>query len=264
MTTAPETVTFSFGRNWQRFLESLTDERIARAEESLTDWLGRLRGKTFLDIGCGSGLFSLAAHRLGAAAVASFDVDSASVNCCERLRERAGSPGSWQVHRGSVLDEAFMRRLGKFDVVYSWGVLHHTGAMWHAIREAARHVAPGGTLHLALYNRASGWKTWLRLKRLYNRLPGAGKRLMEWTYAGAWGAWSLVRLRSPWRRIREYRSHRGMSWRTDVVDWLGGLPYEVATVAEVKEFVAKEAPQLRPVRVLEVTTTACNWFLFRS
>ena len=137
---------FEFGANWARFLTTLNDERIAEAERSLVRWLGRERldGLTFLDAGSGSGLFSLAARRLGAT-VTSFDYDPQSVACTSTLRERyfAGDP-DWTVQRGSVLDPAFLAGLGTFDIVYSWGVLHHTGAMWDAIANTAQRVAPGG------------------------------------------------------------------------------------------------------------------------
>jgi 2-polyprenyl-3-methyl-5-hydroxy-6-metoxy-1,4-benzoquinol methylase len=125
---------FRFGENWWSFLKTLDDDRIAEAERSLTTMLGRasLAGLTFLDVGCGSGLFSLAAMRLGAAKVHSFDFDPVSVACAESLRERffAGT-ARWSIERGSATDAAYVASLGAWDVVYSWGVLHHTGAMWN-------------------------------------------------------------------------------------------------------------------------------------
>ncbi len=77
---------FEFGANWNRFLAVLNDERIAQAEESLKRMLevDNLQGKSFLDIGSGSGLFSLAARRLGAR-VYSFDYDPKSVACTREL-----------------------------------------------------------------------------------------------------------------------------------------------------------------------------------
>src|SRR5215831_11278680 len=95
-----------------------------------------LRGKTFLDIGSGSGMHSLAALRLGADRIFSFDYDENSVMSTARLRDSAGSPAKWTVEVGSVLDERFIRTLDQFDIVYSWGVLHHTGDMWPAVRNA--------------------------------------------------------------------------------------------------------------------------------
>ncbi|HTU24777.1 MAG TPA: class I SAM-dependent methyltransferase, partial [Pirellulales bacterium] len=145
---------FEFGRNWQRFLQRLTPERIAAAERSLGEMLeaGSLAGMSLLDVGSGSGLFSLAARRLGAR-VHSFDYDPQSVACTRRLRERFfGDDHEWTIDEGSVLDADYLRSLGKFDLVYSWGVLHHTGAMWQALANVVLPVADGGRLFLAIYN----------------------------------------------------------------------------------------------------------------
>ncbi|HET9130629.1 MAG TPA: class I SAM-dependent methyltransferase, partial [Terriglobia bacterium] len=155
---------FEFGKNWSQFLSLLNENRIANAEESLCDWLEvtTLEGKTFIDIGSGSGLFSLAARRLGAQ-VHSFDFDPNSVACTSELRRRyfAGDP-MWKVESASVLDTGYMSSLPEFDIVYSWGVLHHTGRMWEALDNAQRHVKVGGKLFIALYNdtgsQSSRWK----------------------------------------------------------------------------------------------------------
>src|SRR5829696_1438128 len=146
---------FEFGRNWQRFLSVLDDERIAEAERSLTNMLGvsTLAGKTFLDVGSGSGLFSLAALRLGAERVHSFDFDPQSVACTAELRRRyAADDQRWTVAQGSALDEDYIRSLGQWDIVYSWGVQHHTGRMWDGLGLAGSAVAPGGRLFISIYN----------------------------------------------------------------------------------------------------------------
>src|SRR5688572_10502146 len=122
---------FEFGKNWSAFLTLLDDDRIAAAVGSLRAMLEvkDLKGKTFLDIGSGSGLFSLAARRLGAK-VHSFDFDSSSFACTCELRTRYfPNDQDWRVEQGSALDAAYVASLGKFDIVYSWGVLHHTGEM---------------------------------------------------------------------------------------------------------------------------------------
>src|SRR4051812_9075894 len=164
---------FGFGRNWQRYVsEYLTPEREKIAADSLRDLLEvDLSGRSFLDIGCGSGLFSLCAHKAGAREVISLDVDPDSVASTKLLRERSGEPGNWRVLHGSILDEAVVADLPQAEVVYSWGVLHHTGDMWPAIRNAASLVAPGGTFCIAIYNRVTEGRIdserWFKIKRRY-------------------------------------------------------------------------------------------------
>jgi 2-polyprenyl-6-hydroxyphenyl methylase/3-demethylubiquinone-9 3-methyltransferase len=159
---------FAFGKNWKRFLETIDEDRIAEARISLQRMLSleQLGGQSFLDIGSGSGLFSLAARQLGAT-VTSFDYDPDSVACAKELRRRFRDGDSgWNITQGSVLDAGFLEGLGTFDVVYSWGVLHHTGAMWQAIEKASGRVAPGGKLFISIYN-DQGWISdyWRLVKR---------------------------------------------------------------------------------------------------
>ncbi|MEO7660637.1 MAG: class I SAM-dependent methyltransferase, partial [Pyrinomonadaceae bacterium] len=145
---------FEFGKNWTAFLSILDDERIANAEDSLKEMLecSDLQGRSFLDIGSGSGLFSLAARRLGAR-VHSFDFDSNSFACTKELRNRYfPDDKNWRVEQGSALDADYLASLGKFDIVYSWGVLHHTGEMWRALENAAIPTREGGKLFIAIYN----------------------------------------------------------------------------------------------------------------
>lgn len=225
---------FAFGRNWRRFLRHLDDERIAHAEACLAELIPDrpLAGRSFLDVGSGSGLSSLAAQRLGAEPVHSFDYDADSVACTAELRRRHGDPErTWTVERGSILDADYVAALGTFDVVHAWGVLHHTGSMWRAVDLAASGVAPGGLLVLALYN-DQGWRSrvWRAVKRLY--VAGwAGRALVLATFVPLFFlhglVLDLVRLRDPRRRYREYRSQRGMSVFHDWIDWLGGYPFEV-------------------------------------
>ena len=137
---------FDFGANWTRFLAVIDDDRIAQAESSLKQMLRieRLDGQRFLDIGSGSGLFSLAARRLGAS-VHSFDLDPQSVACTQELKRRyCPEDSEWHIERGSALDRDYLEGLGQFDIVYSWGVLHHTGAMWLALEHAIGRVRPAG------------------------------------------------------------------------------------------------------------------------
>lgn len=245
---------FGFGRNWQEYLaEHLDPERERIAAESLSALVERdLDGKTFLDVGCGSGLFSLCAHRAGAA-VTSMDVDPDSVAATASLRQSVGAPDSWRVIHGSILDAAVVEELPVADVVYSWGVLHHTGDMQTAIRNAASRVAPGGLFAIAIYNRANRRilhsARWARIKRRYNHSPRPVQRLMELLYAAYWTATRLYHGQNPLKEAREYKRLRGMALRTDLVDWLGGWPYEYATAEEIVRFCERECG-LRTVKVI--------------
>jgi 2-polyprenyl-6-hydroxyphenyl methylase/3-demethylubiquinone-9 3-methyltransferase len=226
---------FRFGDNWLQFATSLGEEQIEQAIHSLQRLLGRERldGLTFLDIGCGSGLFSLAARRLGAT-VRAFDADPDSVQCSEMVRERyrAGDQ-DWTISQGSVLDDDFLRTLGEYDVVYAWGVLHHTGAMWQALRNAGRLVRHGGVICVALYRRTASCGFWRREKALYSSAPRFIQQPIAALYKGAYFAGLLVTGRNPITYVRQYHRVRGMSFSRDVHDWLGGFPYESAEPDEV-------------------------------
>jgi SAM-dependent methyltransferase len=259
---------FRFGANWARFLDGLDEERIVEAERSLRDMLGvsSLEGRAFLDAGSGSGLFSLAAARLGASRLHSFDFDPDSVGCTQELRRRY-FPGAthWTVERGSVLDPDYLTRLGRFDVVYSWGVLHHTGAMWEALGHAADLVAPGGQLFVAIYNdQGLASRGWLAVKRLYNK-----NALGRWLtcalffpyFALAGAAADLSRGHNPFTRARRYKQLRGMSPLRDWHDWLGGLPFEVARPEAIFEFYRARGFELRRLRTCG-GRMGCNEFVF--
>jgi 2-polyprenyl-3-methyl-5-hydroxy-6-metoxy-1,4-benzoquinol methylase len=262
---------FAFGENWSRFLAVLDADRIQAAEESLREMLEvkDLQGRRFLDIGSGSGLFSLAARRLGAT-VHSFDYDPQSVACTQELRQRY-FPGErdWHVEQGSALDSEYLRGLGQWDVVYSWGVLHHTGNMSQALGNAADLVADGGKLFIAIYNdqgRASG--VWLRVKQMYNRLPRGLKWLVLWpATVRLWGPTTLRDLIAgrPFHTWRNYSrgSLRGMSAWRDVVDWVGGLPFEVATPEQIFSLFRARGFTLEQLRTAG-GGHACNEFVFRK
>lgn len=250
---------FAFGKNWDRFVtRALSDERIAISRRHILDFLGRadLRGKSFIDVGCGSGLSSRAALDAGAERITGFDRDPDSVRAAERVRALSGNPPRWTILRGSVLDDAFIASLGRADIVYAWGVLHHTGRMWDAVERASRLVGDGGLFYVALYTTTPRSAHWIRVKKRYNRAPAARKRLMEAAYFLRHTlAPELARGRNPFAFVRKYQGVRGMSYLTDVRDWLGGWPYEDARIEEVLRFCRERlALELVNIRTGEANT----------
>ncbi len=245
---------FEFGKNWRLFLNELDETRILEAERSLKEMLQveRLTGMSFLDAGCGSGLFSLAARRMGAK-VLSFDVDSESVRCAETLRKNffANDP-FWIVETGSVLDYDFLKKVGVWDIVYCWGVLHHTGNMWLGMELIGEVVKPGGKLFVAIYNdQGRKSRVWRKIKKNYNTMPRLGQAVLVGVLGFAmWGPRIILdTLRgNPLQTWRQYKQSRGMSpWR-DVIDWVGGYPFEVAKPEDVFQFYRKRGFTLEKLK----------------
>jgi 2-polyprenyl-3-methyl-5-hydroxy-6-metoxy-1,4-benzoquinol methylase len=259
---------FAFGSNWRAFIGLVDEKRIAAAIDSLSGPLGTadLTGRTFLDVGCGSGLFSLAAHRMGAR-VRSFDFDPDSVAATRELRRRFGASGGWDVAQGSILDEETVARLGRFDIVYSWGVLHHTGDLWHATDLAARLVAPGGRLFISVYNdQGLESRVWRRVKRRYNRSGALGRRLLVlgsavYLHRRRPLAVALEMLRGTKTTLTRPPRARGMSAKHDLVDWVGGYPFEVATPEQVFTFLRERGFELRHLKTC-AGGIGCNEYVF--
>lgn len=268
---------FEFGENWTSYLRNLDEDRIDQACHSLASLLGLdtsskrpLEGRSFLDIGSGSGLFSLAAYRLGAQVV-SVDFDPQCVACTMQLRQRdSANESRWGIFQGSVLDQSMMRSLGMFDYVYSWGVLHHTGQMNDAIDAAASRVADNGTLAIAIYNdQGTSSRRWLAIKNFYHRLPSMLRPLWV-TLVAAWyeTKFALARLSRgknplPFADWKQKKIDRGMSVWYDWVDWVGGLPFEVATPDQIIEPLSNSG-----FKIVTVTTVGkgwgCNEYVFQK
>ncbi len=261
---------FEFGKNWAKFLKELTDERIHEAEVSLTEWLAvkDLKGKTFLDIGSGSGLFSLAAKNKGAV-VHSFDYDEQSVACTAYLKDKYySSDNAWTVERGDVLSEEYLSKYEPHDVVYSWGVLHHTGNMYQAFENVDKLVKPNGLLFIAIYNDQGRWsKIWTAVKKAYVRSPKPIRAII--LFLSLIKLWFPRTIRDfvilkPFRSWRTYKKvNRGMSpWR-DVVDWVGGYPFEVAKPEEVFSFFYEKGYTLCKMST-EGKNLGCNQYVFKK
>jgi SAM-dependent methyltransferase len=260
---------FEFGKNWARFLSTLTEAQIENAVESLRKMLGvtSLQSRTFVDVGSGSGLFSLAARRLGAR-VHSFDYDPHSVGCTQELRRRYfPDDPQWIVEEGSALDPVYLSSLGQFDIVYSWGVLHHTGSMWEALGNVVRLVAPGGLLFIAIYNdQGTPSRRWTALKKFYNKTPQPLRfPILAVVFVKEYWRRLLkdFLLLRPFNSIRNYEGkRRGMTAWRDLVDWVGGYPFEVARPEELFDFYRARGFQLE--KLITCGNSGCNELVFKK
>jgi len=252
---------FDFCKNWQAFSEQRVDtDRLARACESLHALLQKdsLAGLSFLDVGCGSGLFSIAAYRLGAARVVGIDVNPRCIEISQDNRERLIPRSPVEFHVASALQPDQLARFGAFDLVYAWGSLHHSGSMWVAVRNVAACVAPGGILIVAIYNKHITSPLWQMIKWFYNQVPGVVQRVMIFLFAGViYVAKFLVTRSNPLAK------ERGMDFWFDVIDWIGGYPYEYASGQEVESFVTTHGFEMRRY-IPAAVPTGCNEFVFEQ
>lgn len=261
---------FAFGKNWANFLTHLTEERIQEAQKSLQEKLGvtDLKGKVFLDIGSGSGLFSLAAYNLGAEKVYSFDYDQDSVACTKYLKNQYAQGAShWSVEQGSVLDAEFLKKFGTVDIVYSWGVLHHTGHMYQAFENVSKLVNDNGQLFISIYNDQGGAsRRWKKIKSTYNQVGKFNKFLLSmYTLFRQWTITfvkDFLKYGNPLKSWLNYAyNNRGMSAWHDAVDWVGGYPFEVAKPEEVFNFFQEKGFMLRQLKTC-AGGVGCNEFVF--
>jgi 2-polyprenyl-6-hydroxyphenyl methylase/3-demethylubiquinone-9 3-methyltransferase len=251
---------FSFGENWKSFISDMDENSVQSAMDNISKWLESIDGKTVLDIGCGSGLQSFAFLRLGASLIISFDLDRLSVEATQALWEKVGHPSTWNIYQGSILDEAFLSQLPEVDIVYSWGTLHHTGSMWKAMENTLKFVKPGGRWWISIYVKGPNYERDLARKEQYNSASRLQKRFMEYRYTiipimlGR-----LKRRQNPlaWNQRRD----RGMDTYHDMVDWLGGLPYEVASADEILQFASKHG--LSPEKIETAHEGQCAVYLMR-
>lgn len=253
---------FEFGANWTEFIEkNFSQERVEISRRHLLDFLGKssLEGLSFLDIGCGSGLHSLAAWQAGASSVHSFDYDPQSIAITRELHRMVGGPERWSIEHGSVLDQEYMSTLGQSDIVYSWGVLHHTGDVWTALTEACKRVALGGCLYIAVYSADMHVNPppeyWMDIKRRYVAAAPWRRRLMEASYIWRFHLYGSLRgVPGFLRYATQYKRSRGMSFMTDVRDWLGGWPMEFCYDADVVRFVTGLGFKLEKMKTGEANT----------
>jgi SAM-dependent methyltransferase len=252
---------FKFGENWASFSTNIDESRIEDAMRSLKALFGEngIANQSFLDLGCGSGLFSIAAMQLGARKVLGVDVDPLSVdtsqcNATQWLKDLS----LLSFRQLSVLDTDQLNKLDRFDIVYSWGVLHHTGNMELALENAAGRVTPNGILMIAIYNKHWSSLPWKIVKWFYNRMGYLGQKILIWMFMPViFIAKWIVTLNNP------LKMQRGMEFMHNVVDWVGGYPYEYASIAEMTATLEKIGFEMLNVIPAKVPT-GCNEFVCRK
>lgn len=284
---------FSFGKNWIRFVKhALNENSIKTAQASLLNNIpqSELKDCIFVDIGCGSGLFSLAALKIVGGGgentqVISVDIDTNSILASKMTKDKfAPNASGWEILQGSILDDSFCAKLkdkiaGKKAIVYSWGVLHHTGDLNKALKNAASLAsAKDSLLFISIYNKTKASDFWSKIKHFYNKTNIVMKFLMVCFYT-AFLTFEDIR---KGRGLNMRDKARGMHKVTDVIDWLGGLPYEPAKAEYIDKKVKECGLSLikfnptkyheptypkgklkRMFVYLKVVGLGCNEYLFR-
>lgn len=251
---------FNFGKNWLEFSHQFVDEeKIKEAEKSLANLLGEenIKDKTFLDIGCGSGIFAIAAKRLGAKEVVGIDISAESIESAKLNKSKFLPCEKVMFYQKSILDKDYLV-IGKFDIVYSWGALHHTGKMYEAISNSLQLANKDSLFVIAIYNKhCSSW-AWKIVKYIYNIAPVFLKKMMIYFF----GAIILI-AKFLVTRKNPLTMRRGMNFYYNIVDWIGGYPYEYALAQEIVDFVEKKGFKIQKI-IQPKVPTACNEFVFKK
>ena len=265
---------FDFGENWKNFNKKyLTEDRIKQANDAFIKFteIQTLKELTVVDIGCGSGIHSFNFSKMNPKSLLSFDYDSKSVEATNYLRG-VDKNNNWEVRQGSILDDKFLLSLPKFDLVYAWGVLHHTGNVWKALMNSCDLVSGGGHLYIALYSKNVNSKTdyWIKIKKKYNKSSRIGKIFLEskfilkdisiraiFVLKYLLKSFLNLNFNDLFTNLTSHR-YRGMNYIIDVRDWLGGWPMEFVWDNEVIEFVVNLNFRLVKIK----TGEACTEFLF--
>ncbi len=239
LTNMQETGEFSFGFNWLDYVKTRLNNEIIEAHvndlKTIYDKAGiDLKNKSVFDIGCGSGLSSLSFAKLGASKIVGIDVDPYSVEASNYTKDNfLNNRIEWDIHHHSILSE-LLHPEQSFDIVYSWGVLHHTGDMWNAIRNAVKNVRVGGFFHVALYRSGPTYNQHLTDKFKFTLASMEEKMSTLYNYKHL--------KKNPWAI-----NNRGMNKFHDALDWLGGLPYEVCDPEVLNIWLSKYGFDPQPV-----------------
>ena len=255
---------FSFGKNWSKFISRAEDSSYIDAFNSLKKLISHtsISKGSFLDIGSGSGLFSMSAVKLGFN-VTSFDLDLDSVNATKLTKKKFfPNQSTWKIYKGSILDNNFLKKIlknQKFEIVYSWGVLHHTGDLQTSLKNSIQLVKKNGYLILAIYNDQGLFSNyWLIVKKMYN-YNFIFKLLIIILHAPYFLFFiPIIKI-----FLKKEFDNRGMKIWYNYLDWIGGYPFQTSKPSDLINFVQNQNFKL-VYKNLVGTKLGCNEFIFKQ
>lgn len=261
---------FAFGKNWLDYAEKIDEEKIAQAVQDLQKLNAgnTFKGKSFLDIGCGSGLHALAAIRLGVKTVTCIDIDPNSIEATRKTLLKFSPSTPANIYIASIFDMK-PELNGQFDVVYSWGVLHHTGDMYRALEVTSKLVNPSGIFIVALYKKTLFCGVWNKIKKWYACTTSKNQRLARNIRTCIQKTAYFIEGKNFKEYVANYGQWRGMNFENDLHDWMGGYPYESISPAECSDLFMKlgfklERSFISRSRGFGVLGTTCDEYIFKK
>jgi ubiquinone/menaquinone biosynthesis C-methylase UbiE len=224
-----------------RFYDVVWTEYIPEYEASENHWKmfytpDEVKGKSVLDAGCGTGIFSIIFANNGAARVKGIDISEGSLETGRSLKEKFG------LENIEFVKEDMLRLPFKdeeFDIVWAWGTVHHTTDPLAAITELMRVLKRGGSLFLAVYKRTRLTFIHEIIRRTLVRTP---RRM--WTFLSKVMAFFLAPVVFFFKK-RE-KSRKGEKLEELILDWYFVpirhyyRPKEIQTFLEDRGFVIEK------------------------
>ena len=256
---------FKFGENWKNFSNLIDNNRLKEAVTSLKKLTNKksLNNLSFLDIGCGSGLCSLAAIQLNCKKIYAIDQDEQSIKTTKKVLQKS----RFKKVKVEKKDLFTLNEKEKFDIVYSWGVLHHTGNMLEAIKKSTKMVSKNGMLILALYKKTKLCNLWKIEKYIYKSSPKVIQNFIKNLFIFLFKLAMILKRKNFSNYINDYKTKRGMDFYHDVHDWLGGYPYESISIEEISKIMDKFGYKM--IRSFQVKKqigffgTGCDEYVFK-